>query len=92
MLSYFPEYVNEFFKIDKALLNFINKIITEVDELMIYKHLNRKEFSEHCLKTTIPMLGFKFYENNYIDINKFVRNIEASKLIKLIEEQIPELE
>jgi len=68
-------------------LNFINKIIIEVESLMKYKHFNRKEFSEHCLKITMPMLGFKFYENKYIDINKFIRSMEINKLIKLLEKQ-----
>jgi hypothetical protein len=85
ILSYFPEYTNDFIKIDNMLLKLINKIVNEIEVLMSYKHLNRREFSEHCLKTTIPMIGFKFYENKYIDVNKFIRNMDLNKLMKLLE-------
>ena len=84
-LVYYPEYIKEFLELESLLNKLINKVTNKVLYLLDYKELNRKEFSSRCLKTTIPIIGFKFYEGKYINIQQYIKRLEINKLLALLE-------
>lgn len=87
-LSYFPQYKNDFDKVDEAIIQYQNHLI-EIEQEVKEKakdFKSRKEFASWALENhkDIVDICFKIYDNKVKDWESYFKKIPVKKLARLI--------
>ena len=83
-LNYFPEYGEEFIKIETLYNKYIQALKEDLEETKTFQYKDRKEFALFATKKTNPHLLFQYLDKKINTVEEFLAALETEKLAKTL--------